>query len=153
MLEDGTYAQHLASLKPKHHQDSIIRIPPFLAESRKRFPVEINMSEDLWKYALLIMSVSPGGKILTRDLIDTLPCYVKLPEPHKYKNRARANPIIFQLVRNLKSHKSNDSNFIYQKYAQDIPFGFKITSKGREFVKNYFKLNPPFSTNPFHHKR
>ena len=38
-----------------------------------------------------------------------------------------------------KSHKNTKTNFIYQGYAQDIPSGFKITRKGLDFVREYFK--------------
>ncbi len=42
-------------------------------------------------------------------------------------------------MRNLKSHKTTKTNFIYQGYAQDVPGGFQITRKGMDFVREYFK--------------
>jgi len=42
-------------------------------------------------------------------------------------------------VRNLKSHKTTKTNFIFQGYAQDIPGGFHITRKGMDFVREYFR--------------
>jgi hypothetical protein len=102
-------------------------------------PVCIDLRRDLWKYALLIMSVRPGGEISTSDLIDEMPKYVALSDEHTAANESRKDSKFSQIVRNLKSHRSTKTNFIYQGYAQDIPGGFRITRKGLDFVREYFK--------------
>lgn len=114
------------------------RIEQPLAAPKASDPVEIDLGKDLWKYALLIMSVQPSGEISTTDLIEAIPDYVKLSDDHFATNESRKDSKFSQIVRNLKSHKTSKSNFIYQGYAEDIRGGFKITGKGMEFVWNYF---------------
>ena len=102
-------------------------------------PVEIDLRADLWKYALLIMSVRPEGRISTADMIAQMPDYVSLSDEHVAANASRKDSKFSQIVRNLKSHKTTKTNFIYQGYAQDVPGGFRITRKGMDFVREYFK--------------
>ena len=85
------------------------------------------------------MSVRPGGEISTSTLIDEMPSYIQLSEEQAAANMSRRDSKFSQLVRNLKSHKTAKTNFIYQGYAEDIPGGFKITSKGLDFVREYFR--------------
>ena len=115
------------------------RIEAPLAGPKASDPVEIDLRADLWKYALLIMSVRPEGEICTSDMIAEMPAYVHLSEEHTAANASRKDSKFTQLVRNLKSHKTTKSNFIYQGFAQDVPGGFKITRKGLDFVREYFK--------------
>lgn len=115
------------------------RIEEPLARPKATDPVEIDLRADLWKYALLIMSVRPDGEISTSDMITEMPGYVHLSEEHAATNASRKDSKFSQLVRNLKSHKTSKSNFIYQGFAQDVPGGFKITRKGIDFVREYFK--------------
>lgn len=115
------------------------RIEQPLAAPKASDPVEIDLGKDLWKYALLIMSVQPNGEISTTDLIEAIPDYVKLSDDHLATNESRKDSKFSQIVRNLKSHKTSKSNFIYQGYAEDIRGGFSITEKGMEFVWSYFK--------------
>lgn len=102
-------------------------------------PVEIDLRADLWKYALLIMSVRPNREISTTDLINEMPNYVHLSEEHAAANASRKDSKFSQIVRNLKSHKTSKTNFIYQGFADDVPGGFRITDKGLDFVREYFK--------------
>jgi len=115
------------------------RIEQPLAAPKTADPIEIDLTKDLWKYALLIMSVRPNGEISTSDLIEAFPEYVKLSDDHTATNASRKDSKFSQIVRNLKSHKASKSNFIFQGYAEDVRGGFKITDKGLEFVWNYFK--------------
>ncbi len=115
------------------------RIEQPLAGPKVSDPVEIDLRADLWKYALLIMSVRPDGEISTADMITELPSYVHLSDKHAVANASRKDSKFSQIVRNLKSHKNTKSNFIYQGFAQDVPSGFKITRKGLDFVREYFK--------------
>ena len=104
-------------------------------------PVEIELSKDLWKYALLVMSISSGGLIKTPALIAALPEYIALGDEHLTANDSRADSTFSQIVRNLKPHRNSNSSFIYQGYAQDVPGGFQITRKGLDFRKEYFSEN------------
>lgn len=115
------------------------RIEQPLAAPKATDPVEIDLTKDLWKYALLIMSVRSDGEITTTGLIDEMPNYVRLSDDHMAVNESRKDSKFSQIVRNLKSHKTSKSNFIYQGYAEDIKGGFRITSKGMEFVFSYFE--------------
>lgn len=99
----------------------------------------INLRNDLWKYALLVMAQRPDEPISTTELIAELPDYIVVPDNAVGENASRKDSKFSQLVRNLKSHKTTKTNFIYQGYAQDVPGGFQITRKGMDFVREYFR--------------
>lgn len=115
-----------------------VRIAQPLAGPNLNDPVEIDLRRDLWKYALLIMSVCPNGEISTSDLIERIPGYVRLSGEQMSANASRKDSKFSQIVRNLKSHKSTKTNFIFQGFADDIRGGFKITPKGMAFIREYF---------------
>lgn len=96
------------------------RIAQPLAAPKAADPVEINLSKDLWKYALLIMAVRPNGEITTSDLVEAILNYVKLSDEHLATNESRKTSKFSQIVRNLKSDKASKSNFICQGYADDL---------------------------------
>ena len=125
--------QRMRAIEPQQ------RIEQPLSAPSATEPVEIDLTKDLWKYALLVMSVQPGGRITTTNLIDALPDYIALSDDHLATNESRKDSKFSQIVRNLKSHKTSKSNFIYQGYAMDMTGGFQITLKGFEFVHEYFK--------------
>lgn len=110
-------------------------------QKQKMLPMnkEVNLTKDLWKYALLIMAKNENGIITTKALVDELQKYIQIPEESKEILNARNDSKFSQLVRNLKSHKTSKNNFIYLGYAEDIKNGFQITSKGRAFVLEEFK--------------
>lgn len=146
MPEDLPVAEDVKKIAAQERKQQRMRAVPAqtrieqpLAAPKVADPVEIDLSKDLWKYALLIMSVRPSREISTSDLIEAMPAYVKLSDDHTAANASRKDSKFSQLVRNLKSHKESKSNFIYQGYAEDIRGGFKITGKGMEFVWSYFK--------------
>ncbi|AVZ28803.1 DNA-damage-inducible protein D (plasmid) [Zymomonas mobilis subsp. mobilis] len=124
--------QRMRTVEPQN------RIEQPLAAPEKRQPVEIDLTKDLWKYALLAMSVQPNGEITTHALISALPEYIALSDEHLATNESRKDSKFSQIVRNLKSHKTSKSNFIYQGYAKATKGGFKITRRGIEFVLSYF---------------
>lgn len=90
-------------------------------------PIEIDLKADLWKYALLIMSVRPDGEVTTSDLIDQMPQFVKLSDDDLAVNASRKDSKFSQIVRNLKSHKTTKTNFIYHRQASKS----KTTEHGR----------------------
>ena len=134
--------KRLAAAERKQQKQRVLAAPkPELAKAGRvtSQPVEIDLRADLWKYALLIMSVRPEGRVSTSNMIAEMPGYVNLSDEHVAANASRKDSKFSQLVRNLKSHKTTKSNFIYQGYAQDVPGGFQITHKGMDFVREYFK--------------
>lgn len=101
--------------------------------------ITIDISNDLWKYAMLVMVSKPAGIMMTTDLIKELPKYIEVPVNTTNTSAMRKESRFPQLVRNLKSNKKNKTNFINEGYVQDIKGGFQITLKGLNFVKEYFK--------------
>ena len=113
--------------------------PPEPAPTAPRVRHAVNLSADLWKYALLVMVQKANMEISTAELIAELPNYIAVPETASEANSSRRDSKFSQLVRNLKSHKTVSTNFIAQGYAEDIPNGFKATEKGLDFVIEFFK--------------
>ena len=101
--------------------------------------IVINISRDLWKVALLIMSTKPAGIINTRELIEEIPNYIEIPEGQLEKSNVKNEPKYYQIIRNLKSNKSNKTSLFSRGYVTDIRGGFQITPKGLDFVKKTFK--------------
>lgn len=132
--------KRIATLERKQQRQRALAPPtPSASVPKAPTPVCIDLRADLWKYALLIMSVRPEGRITTSALVEEMPNYIALSEEHTAANVSRKDSKFSQLVRNLKSHKNTKTNFIYQGFAQDIPGGFQITRKGMDFVREYFK--------------
>jgi len=100
---------------------------------------EVDLGGDLWKYALLIMVQKPRMFISTTDLIAELPNYIAIPDGTEKTNSSRKDSKFSQIIRNLKSHKTSKTNFIYQGYAEAEKNGFRATQKGLDFVRDYFK--------------
>jgi hypothetical protein len=98
----------------------------------------IDLTKDLWKYALLVMVQQPGMQITTSRLIKELPKYIVVPSDARGINLSRGDSKFSQLVRNLKSHRRTPTNFIFQGFAEAVPGGFRATKKGWEFVLEYF---------------
>lgn len=105
-----------------------------------RTAVAVDVSSELWKYALLIMSVQPTGEVSTTQLIAQLPNFIQVPDEQAQLNGSRKDSKFSQLVRNLKSHKNAKTNFIYRGLAEDVPGGFRITERGLAFVAAYFVI-------------
>lgn len=132
--EDLPAAQNLKQIEKQTAKTKTIRETP--KEPTKK---TINISTDLWKYALLLMASKPAGIMMTPELIKELPEFIETPVTATNTSASRQETKFPQLVRNLKSNKKNKTNFITQGYVHDIKGGFQITPKGLEFVKEYFK--------------
>lgn len=103
-----------------------------IEEEEKEYEIHtINISKDLWKIALLIMTTKPGGIITTTELIEEIPNYIISPPGKETK--------YIKVIKNLKSNRKNKANFINQGYITDIRGGYQITKKGLDFVKEEFK--------------
>lgn len=98
----------------------------------------INISNDLWKYALLIAHLN-GGEISTNNLREKTLEYGLISKDLKQMNPQKKEPYYFQIVRNLKSNRKNKTNPIRAGYFEDVKKGFKTTQKGIDFVKKEFK--------------
>jgi hypothetical protein len=101
-------------------------------------PQPVDLTRDLWKYALLVMVQRQNMEIATTELIAELPKYIAVPEHADIPNASRGDSKFSQLVRNLKSHKNDSTNFIAQGFAESIPGGFRATQKGRDFILMHF---------------
>lgn len=132
--EDLPAAQNI-----KHIQTHLPKAKTAAEITHQPSKVAIDISRDLWKYALLVMASKPAGIMMTTDLIKELPQYIEAPVNATNTSAMRKESRFPQLVRNLKSNKKNKTNFISQGYVQDIKGGFQITLKGLNFVKEYFK--------------
>lgn len=124
--------QRMRAIEPQKRLEQPLTAPSEAA------PVEVDLTKDLWKYALLVLSVQPDGTMTTSAMIEALPDYIRLSDDHLATNESRKDSKFSQLVRNLKSHKTSKSNFIYQGYAEDVRGGFKITQKGMDFVTGFY---------------
>ena len=125
--------EQAARQRPKH-----VALAPVIDSSPVEDRRPVDLRQDLWKFALLVMALRPDGIISTADLIVELPNYIHVPDRSQETLTGRTDNKFSQIVRNLKSHKTTKTNFIYQGYAEDIKCGFRITAQGREFVKSYF---------------
>jgi hypothetical protein len=146
MPEDLPVAEDVKKIATQERKQQRMRaVPPQqrieapLAAPRATDALEIDLRKDLWKYALLIMSVAPNGEISTTEMIAKMPDYIQLSDDHLAANSSRKDSKFSQIVRNLKSHKTSKNNLIYQGYADDVSGGFQITLKGMDFVREYFK--------------
>jgi len=104
--------KRIAAAERKQQKQRAIAPPAPATAPSKPLPVCIDLRADLWKYALLIMSVKPGGAIKTTELVSEMPKYVELSAEHVAANESRRDSKFSQLVRNLKSHKTTRTNFI-----------------------------------------
>lgn len=141
MPEDLPVAEDVKKLAAKERKSQKTLAPAVALQDERvgRAPVEIDLRRDLWKYVLLVMSVRPAGEITTADLIGELPNFIHISDAHAAINQSRKDSKFSQIVRNLKSHKTSSTNFIFQGFAEDIKGGFRITERGMAFVKEYFQ--------------
>lgn len=129
-----------------------VATPPEVPQVAEPSIVAIDLRADLWKYALLIMSVQPDQKITTTALIAELPSYIRIDEIQAEPNSSRKDSKFSQIVRNLKSHKNTSTNFIHRGFAEDVPGGFRITDRGLQFVQTYFADPRPSSIEERHER-
>lgn len=148
MLElSGTSPEDLPTAPDiKQIEKRITKVKTVIQTPEEPAKKTINISTDLWKYALLLMASKPAGIMMTPELIKELPEFIETPVTATNTSASRQETKFPQLVRNLKSNKKNKTNFITQGYVHDIKGGFQITPKGLEFVKEYFKDRIEFYT-------
>lgn len=135
--EDLPTAPDVKKLTKSPTKSKLVRTAPEQPKQVVARPV--NLSEDIWKYALLIMAQNRDGITKTADLISELPKYIEIPAQSLQPLQGRKDNKFTQLVRNLKSHKTSKTNFICMGYAEDAKNGFRITDKGLAFVMSEFR--------------
>lgn len=133
--EDIPFVENIKKLK-KQKSAEVIEQKPIQNDPPQ---IVIDISRDLWKIALLIMSTKPSGIITTRELIEEIPDYISIPEKQLEISKTKKEPKYYQIIRNLKSNKKTSTNLIRRGYAIDIRNGFQITEKGIDFVKETFR--------------
>lgn len=137
-VESITHAQKRLKIEAREPTPVAARPPVSVTTEVDDERRPVNLRTDLWKFALLVMATKPVDEISTSELIAELPKYIQVPEGSQGTLAGRTDNKFSQIVRNLKSHQTAKTNFIYQGYAEAIPNGFRITERGRDFVKSYF---------------
>lgn len=99
---------------------------------------EVDISKDLWKYALLVLAAEDTKQLSTAEIGQRLREIIVIPDEMNEKLVNRNDDKFSQLVRNIKSHKTSKTNPIYNGYAEDVSGGLKITQKGIDFIKKEF---------------
>ena len=102
-------------------------------------PIEIDLTMDLWKCGLLVLSVQSDSEMKTSSMIEALPDYIALSDEHLAVNENRKRLKVLPNRAQPEIAQNSKSNSIYQAYAQDIRGRFKITRKWLDFVGEYFK--------------
>lgn len=81
---------------------------------------------------LLILANSKTGSASFAELIEEIPQHIKLTASDYKQSDTRPNePIWHQRVRNIKSHKDAEGNYIAEGLLDEIPSGLRITDAGR----------------------
>ena len=94
---------------------------------------------DLWKYALLVLSVQSDGEKKTSAMIGALPDYIALSDEHLAVNENRKRLKVLPNRAQPEIAQNSKLNCIYQGYAQHIRGRFKIIRKWLHFFREYFK--------------
>lgn len=90
---------------------------------------------ELAETVLRILAAEPSGKAAFSTLIAAIPKYIKLTEADLVPSETRPNEAVWeQRVRNIKSHKNADGNYINSGYLAEVEGGLAITDAGRKLV-------------------
>lgn len=83
------------------------------------------------KIVLGILANNGTGDASFSDLIQEIPNLIKLTASDLTQSDTRPNePIWHQRVRNIKSHKEVEGNYIADGFLEEIPNGLRITARG-----------------------
>lgn len=90
------------------------------------------------KGVLKIADANPKGLASFRRCRIEIPNYVALTAGDSAPSTTRpGEPMWHQIVRNIKSHAGEDSNYITLGYLEHVPrTGYRITSAGRAKLAN-----------------
>ncbi|MEM9909800.1 MAG: hypothetical protein AAF922_03345 [Pseudomonadota bacterium] len=84
---------------------------------------------------LELLNDTKAGELTTTDLRLELKQRLKLQQSDLMPLESRPDTRIDQVIRNVKSHKKQSCNPFYEGLLEDVPRGFRITDKGRQFLK------------------
>ncbi len=84
-----------------------------------------------------IAAAQPNGVVTFPRAKREIPKLINLSSQNLAGSTTRnGEPMWHQLLRNIKSHYLDDTNFIYLGYLQHIPgIGYSITKKGAAYLK------------------
>lgn len=91
--------------------------------------------DELTLPTLRVLSKVDDGKLSTTQLRRAVKNEIRLKAGDLDPIKGRPDFRIDQTIRNIKSHKKSPGNPFFEGYLQDIPKGFKITTKGRKFIE------------------
>ena len=91
---------------------------------------------DLIVPALEALAGANSGQLPTQQLREEIKHNIILSAEDCAPLMNRPDARIDQKIRNLKSHKMNVGNPIFEGLISEIPRGMSITTKGRDFLKS-----------------
>ena len=86
---------------------------------------------DLTLPVLRILDMSLLGELTTTEIRKLVRQEVQLSESDYWPLKNRKDFRIDQIVRNLKSHKGQPGNIVFEGLVEDVPKGLRIIPKGR----------------------
>jgi len=85
---------------------------------------------------LQILSQRPNGEASFGELIALIPTTITLTRSDLTASTTRPNEAVWeQRVRNIRSHKNSEGNFIHDGYLEEVNSGLRITPAGRAFIQ------------------
>jgi hypothetical protein len=91
---------------------------------------------DLARAALHILVDQPNGEGSFGTLINLIPTVITLSPSDLVASTTRPNEAVWeQRVRNIRSHKNSEGNYIFEGYLEEISGGLRITPAGRRFIQ------------------
>ncbi|MDJ0627191.1 MAG: hypothetical protein QNJ44_02930 [Rhodobacter sp.] len=90
--------------------------------------------DELARPVLQVLDESLLGELTTTEIREEVRRRIMLDAEDLRPLKNRNDQCIDQKIRNLKSHRKVPGNPFYDGYIKDVPRGFRITDKGREFL-------------------
>ncbi|MEM6310741.1 MAG: hypothetical protein AAF754_11880 [Pseudomonadota bacterium] len=91
--------------------------------------------QDVAVPVMQILDESLLGELTTTEVREEVKRRVKLDQTDLQPLENRNDFRIDQIVRNLKSHKKTPGNPIFEGLMEDVPRGFRITERGRRYLR------------------
>lgn len=92
---------------------------------------------EISKAVLTILLQRPNGEASFGELITLIPRIVTLTKSDLTPSSTRPNEAVWeQRVRNIRSHKNSEGNYIHDGYLEEIAGGLRITPTGRRFSQS-----------------
>jgi len=84
---------------------------------------------------LHVLNEVSSGRLSTREVRERVRAAICLTADDLMPLRNRTDQRIDQIIRNLKSHRNVLGNPFNEGLLHDVPRGFAITERGREYVR------------------